>query len=133
MNCEEIQSVLFDYMTHELGVAPSDLVRVHLQKCPTCQAQAVRIQHTLNLLQEASRSESRVPTRLSDDRRARMSYAFMHPVLDWIYLHHVLVSVVVTTVALLLLFGVFRKVRAWRTEKLDPGVEIIIGGPEDAG
>lgn len=131
MNCGDIQTALFDYMTHELGQAQSDLVREHLRKCPDCQAEAVRIRHTLELLKEASRSDSSVPKRLSDDRRARMLYAFMHPVLDWVYAHHILVSIIVTTVALLLLFGTLRNVKAWRTGRLERGVQVLIGTPED--
>jgi predicted anti-sigma-YlaC factor YlaD len=131
-DCESIQAVLFAYLTRELGTAQSDLVREHLRRCPACQAEAAGIQQTLHLLREASRSNSGVPGRLSDERRARMLFAFMHPVLDWIYAHHILVSILVTLAALFLLLGVLDKVRDRHAEKLDMGIEVKVGQPGDA-
>ena len=56
----------------------------------------------------------------------------MHPILDSIYRHHIVVSIVVTLLALLVVGTVLRKVKAWHTEKLDPGIPVIIGsGPPE--
>lgn len=129
MKCEDIRTALFDYLTRELGSGRADLVREHIRKCPDCQAEAAHIRKTFEFLHEASRLDRDFPERLSDERRARIVRAFMHPLLDWIYVHHVLVSIVATAAALALLFGVLRRVRAWRTEKPEQGVPVIIGSP----
>lgn len=128
-NCESIQSVLCAYLTRDLGAAQADLVREHLKKCPVCRADGADLRRTLGALREASRSESRIPTRLSDARRARVLRAFMHPVLDWMYAHHALVSVVLAALALALLVGALRWVGAWRAERWETGVEVLIGRP----
>ena len=127
MKCEDIQAVLFGYMNRELGEARSDLIREHLRKCPRCQAVAAEIQETLDMMRGPVDRPSEVPERLSDERRARIVRSFMHPVLDWIYVHHVLVSIAMTAIALVLLFCALRRVKAWRDGRLDPGVSVTIG------
>ena len=124
MNCEDIRSVLFDYMSRELGQARADLVREHLRRCPDCQVEAARIRNMLDLLQEASRAGAAAPARLSDERRARIVRAFMHPVLDWIYVHHILVSALLTVAALLLLGAVLLTVRTRRAAP-EPGYPVV--------
>jgi predicted anti-sigma-YlaC factor YlaD len=130
MMCGDIQSVLFDYMSRELGPARSELVRGHLRKCPACRKEAAEIRETLELLQVASRDPTGVPDRLSEDRRARLVRAYMHPVLDWVYTHHVLVSVVMAVVVIAVALAILLKVRADRLDRLDPGPTVTIGpGP----
>lgn len=98
MKCDDIQGVLFDYMARELGAARSDLVRAHLRKCEACRAAAAEIQGTLSILQAVRDAEE--PMRLTQDRRKRLRRAIMHPVLDWILVHHVAVSLAVAVLAL---------------------------------
>lgn len=129
MACEEIQALLFDYMTRELGTGRSDLVREHLRKCTACQQAAAEMQDTLNLLHRANSGGDNVPARLSEQRRARILWALAHPVLDWMYRHHILVSILSTALALtlaaLLLRGIhILKTRNWR------GVTVNIGKQE---
>ena len=132
MECTEIQSVLFDYMSRELGPARSDLVRAHLRRCPDCQAAGAEIQKTIDLLTQASRNESGLAVSLSPDHRKRMSRAVMHPVLDWVYQHHVVASVLVVALVLAGLLLALRHTTIWRKDRPEPGPIVIIGEPPDA-
>ena len=132
IKCDEIQAQLMAYLTREMGEGRLDLIREHLKKCPDCQAEAAQVRETLGFLHEASATEGAMPTRLSEERRALIARAYMHPVLDAVYRHHILVSVVTTILALILVGSVLRKVKAWHTEKLEPGIPITIGdGPPE--
>jgi predicted anti-sigma-YlaC factor YlaD len=128
IKCEEIQAQLMTYLTREMGEGRLDLIREHLKKCPDCQAEAAQVRETLGFLHDASATEGAMPTRLSAERRALIVRAYLHPVLDAVYRHHIVVSIVVTILALILVGSVLRKVKAWHTEKLDPGIPITIGG-----
>lgn len=114
--CEEIQAGLFDYLTREMGTARATLVNAHLRKCQTCQKVAAEMQSTLDLLHVASAADANLPAQLTEDRRRRLFWAFSHPVLDWLYRHHVLVSLAVTALALSLLFTFARHFKIWEDE-----------------
>ena len=124
--CSDIGEVLFDYMTHELGEARSLLVREHLRKCETCQARAAEIQATLDLLAGASVGRRAVPERLSDAHHARLLRALTHPLLDWIYTHHVLISVLTAALVLAATLLGLRRYRAWLRSRPDPGIPVTI-------
>jgi predicted anti-sigma-YlaC factor YlaD len=133
MKCEEIQSVLVEYLTRELGAARAALVREHLRRCPNCRRSAGEIKATLELLRTAAKAETGLPERLTEERRARIRWAFMHPVLDWIYRFHVLVSVIVAAAALVFLLRAARRMEAWNPP-LAPGVTVTIdNGPPGDG
>ena len=105
-DCDEIRSLLFEYLNRELGPGRSDLVREHLRKCKECQAEAAGIQGTFDLLKKASQAKTDVPDHLSEDHRRRIKWSIMHPVLAWISAHHMVVSAlaaVVLVVALMLM------------------------------
>ncbi len=104
LGCEDIQAVLFDYMTRELGPSRSELVGEHMHKCSACQKAAAEIQETLDALQLVSEQTEHIPERLSEKRRRRVLLAYMHPVLDWIYRRHVFVSICVALAVVTLLF-----------------------------
>lgn len=129
VTCDEIRSLLFDYMTRELGRGRSDLVREHLRRCQDCQAAAAEIQATLELLHQASDSEDGVPSRLSEERRERLIWAFTHPVMHWIERHHVMVSIAVALVVLGLVLGVLRRTPLWPVEDIPEGIPVTIGRP----
>ena len=101
MDCKDIQPLLLGYMNRELGAGRSDLVREHLRKCEKCQAEAADMQATVALLRKASGQDDGIPSHLSDERRQRMMWSISHPALDWIYAHHMVVSVIVTLMALI--------------------------------
>ena len=106
--CVEVQEVLLEFMSRELGAARSDFVREHLRRCPDCQREAAAMQATIEALRAAAPAPAEWPGRLSDQRRDRIRWSIMHPVLDWIYRHHVLVSLLV---AVIVLVGVFTALR----------------------
>lgn len=126
VQCEDIQDVLFDYMSRELGAARSDLVREHLRKCENCQAVAQEVQSTLDLLHSASRLDAG-DKRLTDDRHRRVLRALTHPVIHWIERHHILVSFAVAGLVLLAVLVVLKRARIWETDEFQPGPAIMIG------
>ena len=131
VDCGDLQALLFDYMNRELGAPRSDLIREHLRRCATCQARAAGIQDTLDLLHDASRAGGRVPDRLSEKHHARLTRALMHPVLDWTYRNHILVSAAVAAVVVLLTFFGLRQYRIWKARP-GPGIPVTIGEGNDA-
>ena len=126
LECADIEKVLFDYMTHELGEGRSDLVREHLRKCESCQARAAEIRATLALLAGASAGRGPVPERLSEDRRARLVRALTHPLLDWIYTHHVLISVLAAVLILSAALLGLRRYRLWLRERPEIDIPVTI-------
>lgn len=126
--CEDIQALLFNYVTRELGQARSDLVREHLRKCEKCQAVAKDIQATMNFLRTASKSETVVSDHLSKERRTRIIRAFAHPVIDWIDRHHIIVSVVVTMAVIIVLIVILRRMEVWKAREPE-GITVTIGRP----
>lgn len=129
--CAAIQETLFDYMARELGPAQSDLVREHVRRCPECQKVAADIQSTLDLLRRASHAPFDAPTRLSEKRRQRLWRALMHPILNWIYTHHVLVSLITSLIAILVILALLEKLGThdWETPKPGPTITIGVGDP----
>jgi anti-sigma factor RsiW len=99
--CADFQPLLFDFLSGELGAARADRVREHLRTCKDCQAEAAGIRGTLDLLKSASRVEPQVPAHLSNRHRARIFWSIAHPVLNWVTVHHLLVSIL-TGIALLI-------------------------------
>lgn len=129
VQCEDIQGLLFDYMSRELGEARSDLVYEHLRKCEKCQAAAQEVQSTVDLLHSASGLD-RGDDRLTDERRRRVLRAFTHPVIHWIERHHILVSFAVAVLALLVVLVVLKRARMWKVYEYQPGPVIMIGTNE---
>jgi predicted anti-sigma-YlaC factor YlaD len=130
LNCEEIQDNLMDYLTRDLGEARSDLIREHLRKCKACQAEARELQHTLDLLRGASPSRE-IPSRMSPKARKRMMRAVTHPVLDWIYRHHISVSLCMALIVVIVLLMALKDIRLWRRTDWDRLVPVFIGHEED--
>ena len=90
--CKDIQSVLFDYMSHELGDKQSLLVHEHLLHCEDCRREAAALKATVDLLR--ADTSVVVPERLPDTIRRRLERAILHPVFDWIYEHRRLVAAI---------------------------------------
>lgn len=88
--CPQVQPLLFDYLSRELGEKQSEFIQNHLRHCPVCRKEAAELQEAVALLQ-ADRSVI-PPERVSKGVRARLERALLHPVLDWCYLHRRLVS-----------------------------------------
>lgn len=117
--CAEIQPLLFDYMSRELGPGRSDLVREHLRKCPDCQAEAAGMQAAMDVLRAAPRWEPEAPAHLSRWHRAKIIWSVAHPVLDWVIVHHILFSILtVAALILAILLLIFRMQMGVQTDTL---------------
>jgi predicted anti-sigma-YlaC factor YlaD len=131
--CKDIQSVLFDYMAHELGEKQSWLVHEHLLHCEECRREAASIQATLNFLK--ADTSVRPPEHLSSGVRRRLERAFLRPLLDWCYVHRRLVAstAALVIVGLLLLFAALAARRPervfWTTPRLAPSAGTQPGNP----
>lgn len=125
LKCEEIQEVLFAYMSRELGETQSFLVHEHIRKCAACRAEAAEIEETLALLKQSD-DDLEHDSRLSDDRRKRILRAVFHPVINWIDLHHKLVSIVLALAVLATVIYALRNFEIFKREKLDDGVPVWI-------
>ena len=103
--CKDIQAVLFDYMSHELGDKQSWFVHEHLLHCEECRREAAEIKTTLDLLR--SDTSIVVPEHLPNTMRRRLERAILHPFLDWIYEHRRIVAwvVAVGVIAVLVLLA----------------------------
>ncbi len=130
--CEEIQNNLMDYLTRDLGEARSNLIREHLRKCDKCQAEARELQETINLLRGASGSES-IPRRMSRKTRDRMMRAVEHPFLDWIYRHHICISLCIAIIAVIVLFVSIKDVRIWNKPDWGSLRTVFIGDNSKSG
>ena len=101
--CKDIQAVLFDYMSHELGDKQSWLVHEHLLHCEECRREAASIQATIDILRGDMSVD--IPEHLPDTMRRRLERAILHPALDWIYEHRrVVASVLAVGIIALLAF-----------------------------
>ena len=92
VSCGDIQSLLFDYMTHELGDKQSWLVHEHLRHCAECRAEAAAIEKTLSIL--CSDRSAAGPEHLKSEMRRRLERAVLHPAWDWVYEHRRLVAAI---------------------------------------
>ncbi|NQU39989.1 MAG: zf-HC2 domain-containing protein [Lentisphaerae bacterium] len=125
--CEEIQALMLDYMQHDLGEGRSDVVREHARRCPECRARLTELHATMGMLHHAGFPQGPLPEHLSEQHRARLTRALMHPILDWIYVHHILVSTLVA-ILLLLAMGIgLRSYKVWRANTIGPGIPVTIG------
>ena len=131
MPCEEIQGLLLEYMTRELGAARSDLVREHIRKCDACRHVASEIQRTLTALRAASRLPTGVEERLTPERHARLLRAFAHPVMNWITIHHKMVSIIAAIVAVLIGLLIVNRLQLRLDIAPEGGPTVVIkrGGP----
>ena len=121
LECKEIQEVLPAYMSRELGEAQSILIHEHLRKCETCRAEAAEIEETLALLKSSNTPDY---LRLSDDRRKRILLAVFHPAINWIDLHHKLVSIVLAVIVLATAILTLRNFAIFRDEPLEDSIPI---------
>jgi predicted anti-sigma-YlaC factor YlaD len=127
MKCEDMQELFLEFGARELGGARSDMVRDHLEKCETCQEAYKEVQETLAFLRKTSIPDQELPNKLSTDHQARLSRALMHPVREWIFTHHTLVSIIITIVAVVLTAVYVRKFKpSSRLKITDPGIKILI-------
>jgi len=139
VKCDDVQDLLFDFLSKELGPSRSEFVREHLRHCLKCQKAATEIQETIDLLQKARNDRTGIPGHLSPDRRARIWWALTHPVMRWMERHHRLASALAVIIALVLVAFLLSKVRVVKEYLFQPWYNINVGvgpapvAPENAG
>lgn len=126
LRCADIQARMLDYMQGELGDGQTDLVREHTRRCAICRGHMQELNQTVGLLHNAPFARGTLPQHLSVRCHDRLVRALMHPVREWIYVHHILVSILVALVALTLAVVGLRYYRVWR-DSIDPGIPVVIG------
>ncbi len=126
MKCDDIQAHLFAYITHDVGQSRAELIKKHLENCSNCRAEATQIKEALSFLNSTHKTEN-IPTQLSEKRRALIVRSFMHPILDFIYRHHIIISIITAIIAVSLTLCVLRQVKVWHSEKLNPGISVSLG------
>jgi hypothetical protein len=124
LKCEDIQDLLFAYMSRELGDIQSSVVREHIRKCDACRAEASEIEATLAALHQSSGAGVLESVRLTDERRARILRAVFHPVIDWIDVHHRMVSLALALFVLVLAFVALWNFKPWKREPVEEGIPI---------
>lgn len=88
--CSQIRESLPEYLMRELPNEQAWLVREHLRNCPECSKEADSMARTLDFLASASRDDA--GAKLAPSARKRLARAILHPVFDWICVHHRLVA-----------------------------------------
>ncbi len=112
--CEEIRAALPAYMLRELGEKQSVLFHEHLRLCDACRQEAARYERMHALLRAQQSDVRQEHAVLSDTRLARLRFTAMHPVFDWVYFRHRLVSGACAVVLLLLLLLLLRNYALFR-------------------
>ena len=126
MKCDDIQSVLLAYMSRELGDAHTHLIREHLRKCPDCRAVAMEMQATIDVLRKGSEAPENMPSRLSGKRRRRLKRALLHPLWEWVGIHHFIVAVMIMWLVVTALLLILRVVEPWHEGKPEQGIPVTI-------
>ena len=88
--CGKIRESLPGYIMRELPAEQAWLVREHLRNCPECAKEADNLARTLEFLATAAHDD--VEETLRPSARKRLARAILHPVFDWICVHHRLVA-----------------------------------------
>ncbi len=125
MKCTDIQAHLFAYITHDAGQERTELIKKHLGHCSNCQAEAKQIKDAINFLNSTHKIEN-IPTQLSEKRKKLIARAFMHPIIDFIYRHHITMSIIAAIITITITLCVLRQVKVWHSEQLDTGIPVSI-------
>lgn len=104
VHCEQIQELLFPYLSNELGERQSWLVREHLRNCHECSSQAARIEAVVTALKSGVRPAA--PEHLPETMRRRIERAILHPIIDWMYEHRRLTAWVVAILGVAIIFAI---------------------------
>jgi predicted anti-sigma-YlaC factor YlaD len=127
MKCEDIQAHLFAYTTHDTGQGRTEIIKKHLEECENCRIEAAQIKEAVNFLHDVAHTDGNIPTKLTEKRRALIARSFMHPVLDFIYRHHIIISIITAIIAITVTLCALRQIKIWHSEKLDLGISVSLG------
>lgn len=123
-SCDDIQACLVDYVTRDLGDRQSRVVVEHLRDCETCRREAARMNETVKSLREVLSDDSHLNARLSQRRLKRIRLAAVHPLLDWVYQHHRLVSLVLAIIVVVITIYSIRHVELFKQPELGERIPV---------
>jgi len=106
IKCSDIEPHLFDFIQHELGQAQATVISEHLKKCETCKKSLHELQESLKTLEDFGINKP--PEHLTDNRKKKIRFAYMHPFLNFCYIHHVVISAIVVITTLLAIIFMIR-------------------------
>ncbi|MDA3799167.1 MAG: hypothetical protein PF692_08820 [Kiritimatiellae bacterium] len=98
IKCSDIEPHLFDFLQHELGSAQTTIITEHLKKCEDCKKSLAELQSSLKALEDFGVAQP--PKHLTDNRRKRIKFAYMHPFLNFCYIHHKIISIIIVIITL---------------------------------
>ena len=98
IKCSDIEPHLFDFIQHELGSAQTTVITEHLKKCEDCKKSLEELQTSLKALEDFG--VAKTPDHLTDNRKKRIKFAYMHPFLNFCYIHHAMISIVIVIITL---------------------------------
>ncbi len=122
--CGDFRELLAAYMMRELGDVQSRVLREHLRNCKECRREAAEFRSMLETLQSDHRGTEASEGRLTQERRSRIMRAVFHPVLDWMYCHHRMVSSFCAVLILVIVLYLLRQVALFRVEPLEEGIPV---------
>ena len=106
IKCSDIEPHLFDFIQHELGQVQTTVITEHLKKCEKCKESLHELQKSLKTLEDFGINKS--PEHLTDNRKKRIKFTYMHPFLNFCYIHHVIISTIVVIITLLAIIFMIR-------------------------
>ncbi len=124
VDCEEMQQQLSAYMLRELGDKQSRLVHEHLRICEVCRKEASRFEKMHALLLEQQHTVDGDEAVLSEKRMRRLRFTAMHPLFDWIYFQHRMVSALCAVLLILLIGFLLRNFALFREPDLEDSIPI---------
>lgn len=98
IKCSDIEPHLFDFLQHELGSAQTIIITEHLKKCEDCRKSLAELQISLKALEDFGVAQP--PKHLTDKRKKRIKFAYMHPFLNFCYIHHTIISIIIVIITL---------------------------------
>lgn len=124
ISCDEIREQLPAYMLRELGEKQSRLVHEHLRLCDDCRHEAARFERMEALLREHKEASPATAPVLNEKRLARLRFAALHPVFDWMYFRHRLVSALCAILLILLVVFFLRNAAFYKEESFEDSIPI---------
>jgi predicted anti-sigma-YlaC factor YlaD len=98
IKCSDIEPHLFDFIQHELGQVQTTVIAEHLKKCEKCKDSLKELKKSLKTLEDFGINKP--PEHLTEKRKKRIKFAYMHPFLNFCYIHHVIISAIVVIITL---------------------------------
>ncbi len=106
IKCSDIEPQLFNFIQQELGPVQTTVITEHLKKCEKCKESLRELKKSLKTLEDFGINKP--PEHLTENRKKRIKFAYMHPFLNFCYIHHVIISLIVVIITLLAIIFMIR-------------------------